>query len=133
MSYCCQKHVIKYFETVYERSSKNLFWSIKNLDEVLDKLNARDLNATSFSTYEFSTLNTTFPHNFIKDKLIDLIERIFQREGSPYPACNDRNAFFTLEKPKKYHSWSCQNVCDALTFLLDNILYDLARICIDKL
>ena len=32
-----------------------------------------------------------------------------------------RNAFFTSEKPKKYHAWSCQNVCDALTFLLDNI------------
>ena len=34
---------------------------------------------------------------------------------------NDRNAFFTYEKPKKYHAWYCQNVCDALTFLLDNI------------
>ena len=50
-----------------------------------------------------------------------LIERTFQREGSPYLACNDRNAFFTSEKPKKYHAWSCQHVCDALTFLLDNI------------
>ena len=29
--------------------------------------------------------------------------------------------FFTSEKPKKYHAWSCQDVCDALTFLLDNI------------
>ena len=28
---------------------------------------------------------------------------------------------FYLENPKKYHAWSCQNVCDALTFLLDNI------------
>ena len=28
---------------------------------------------------------------------------------------------FSSEKPKKYHAWSCQNVCDALTFLLDNI------------
>ena len=73
------------------------------------------------STYDFSTLYTTLPHNLIKDKLIDLIERTFQREGSPYLACNDRNAFFTSEKPKKYHAWSCQNVCDALTFLLDNI------------
>ena len=54
--------------------------------------------------------------------LIDFIERTFQREGSPYLACNDRNAFFTSEKPKKYHAWSCQNVCDALNFLLDNIL-----------
>ena len=73
------------------------------------------------STYDFSTLYTTLTHNLIKDKLIDLIERAFQREGSPYLACNDRNAFFTSEKPKKYHAWSCQNVCDALTFLLDNV------------
>ena len=29
---------------------------------------------------------------------------------------------FLLQKTlKKYHTWSCQNVCDALTFLLDNI------------
>ena len=55
------------------------------------------------------------------NKLIDLIERTFQRESSPYLACNDRNAFLTSEKPKQYHAWSCQNACDALTFMLDNI------------
>ena len=103
-------------------SGKNLFWSIKNSGEILDKLKARDFNATSLSTYDFSIIYTTLPHNFIKDKLIDLIERTFQRQGSPYLPCNDRNVFFTSEKPKKYHAWSCQTVCDALTFLLDNIL-----------
>ena len=103
------------------RSGINLFWSIKNSGEILDKLKARDFNATSLSTYDFSTLYTTLPHNLIKDKLIDLIERTFQREGSPYLTCNDRNAFFYFRKSKKYHAWSCQNVCDALTFLLDNI------------
>ena len=95
-----KKHVIKYCEKVYERSGKNLFWSIKNSGEILDKLKARDFNATSLSTYDFSTLYTTLPHNLIKDKLIDLIERTVQREGSPYLACSDRNAFFTSEKPK---------------------------------
>ena len=99
----------------------NLFWSIKNSDEALDKLKAKDFNATSLSTYDFSTLYTTLPHLMIKDKLTDLIERIFNRECCPYLACNDRNAFFTSEKPKKYNVLSCQNVCDALTFLLDNI------------
>ena len=48
-----------------------------------------------------SLLMHNLPHNLIKDKLIDLVERTFQREGSPYFACNDRNAFFTSEKPKK--------------------------------
>ena len=63
------------------------------LGEILDELKARAFNATSLSTYDFSTLYTTLPHNLIKDKLIDLIERTFNREGSPYLACNDRNAF----------------------------------------
>ena len=99
----------------------------------MDKLKASDFNAISLSTYDFSTLYTTLPHYLIKDQLIDLIEKKpFNIEGSPYLACNDRKAFLTSEKPTKYHAWSCQNVCDALTFLLDNILFDLAPSCIDK-
>ena len=31
--------------------------------EILDKLKARDFNATSLSTYDFSTLYTTLPYN----------------------------------------------------------------------
>ena len=66
------------------------------------------------STYDLSTPYTTLPHNLIKDKLIDLIERPFKRGGSPYLACNDRNAFLLRKKLKKHQAWSCQNVCDAL-------------------
>ena len=47
---------------------------VKTSFEILDKLKARDFNATRLSTYGFSTLYTTLPHNLIKDKLIDLIE-----------------------------------------------------------
>ena len=78
------------------------------------------------STYDFSTLYTTLSHNLVKDKLIDLIERIFQREGSQNVACNNRNAFFTSEQPKI----SCmvfQNLCDA------QFLYYFTLSCIDKL
>ena len=116
-----KKHVIKYCEKVYEISRKNLFWSIKNSGEILDKLKARDFNATSLSTYDFSTLYTTLPHNLIKDKFIDFIERTYQREGSRYLVCNNRNALLLQKNLKEYHAWSCQNICDALTFLLDNI------------
>ena len=35
--------------------------------------------------------------------------------------CNVRNAFFTSEVHKNYTLWTCQKVCKALTFLLDNI------------
>ena len=72
---------------------KILFSSIKNSMVILDKLKARDFNVNSLSTYDFSTLYTTLPHNLIQYKHIDFIEKTFQRKGSPYLSCNDRNAF----------------------------------------
>ena len=52
-----------------------------------------------------------------------LIERTFyKKEGKLYLACNDKKAFVTsADHYRGYHLWSCQNVCDALSFLLDNI------------
>ena len=60
------------------------------------------------------------PHNLIKEKLIDLIEWTLKREGSPYIAYNERQAFFTSGDTKRYKLWSCQNVREALIYLLDN-------------
>ena len=50
-----------------------------------------------------------------------LIKRTFQREGSLYIACNDRNAVFTSDAVRNYNLWYCQKVSEALIFLLDNI------------
>ena len=52
-----------------------------------------------------------------------MIERTFYiKEGKLYLTCNDKKAFFTsTDHYREYHRWSCQNVCDALSFLLDNI------------
>ena len=77
------------------------------------------------STYDFSTLYTTLPHYLIKEKLVDLIEGAFKKfyknEGTLYLVCNDRKAFFTSTDHRGHTHWSCQNVCDALSYLLDNI------------
>ena len=116
-----ENHVIKYCTTVYERNGKNLSWSIKNSGDFLNKLKSRGFLAYSLSTYDFSTLYTTLRHNLIKEKLTELIEQTFNREGSLYLACNDKNAFCTSEQPKRYKMWSCQKICDALHYLLDNI------------
>ena len=55
-------------------------------------LKSRGFRAAGLSTYDFSTLYSTLPHNLIKDKLVDLFESIFEREGSLYIACNDKHA-----------------------------------------
>ena len=75
------------------------------------------------SAYDVSTLYTTLPHNLIKEKLLDSIERSFyKKEGNLYLACNDTKSFFTsADHYRGYHLLSYQNVCDALSFLLDNM------------
>ena len=47
---------------------------------------SRGFLAFSLSTYDFSTLYTTFPHNLIKENLTELIEQTFNRESSLYLA-----------------------------------------------
>ena len=84
-------------------------------------IKSRCFLASSLSTYAFSTLYTTLPHNLIKEKLTELMEQTFIREFSFYLACNNKNAFFTSEQPKRYKVWSCQIMCDALHYILDNI------------
>ena len=60
----------------------------------LSKLKSRSFRATSLSTYDFSTLYTTLP------------QKAF---------------FFTSTDHRGYKLWSCQNVCDSLSYLLDYI------------
>ena len=82
-----KSHTIKYCEAVLERNGKNLFWSMKNSGEILNKLKSYGFLASSVSTYDFFTLFTIMPHNLIEEKLTKLIEQTFNREGSLYLAC----------------------------------------------
>ena len=88
--------------------------------EVINKLKSRGFHAASLSTYDFSTLYTALPHNLIKNKLEDLFERILKEKvlfilhvmtGMLFSPLMLLNIIYGL----------FQKVCEALTFLLDNI------------
>ena len=44
----------------------------------------------------------TLPHNLIKEKLTELIEQTFKRDGSLYLACNENAHFFISEQPTRF-------------------------------
>ena len=51
------------------------------------------------------------------------LQKGIKNNGSLYLACNDRNAFFFTSSDQSRYTrtlWSFQNVCDALSYLLDN-------------
>ena len=45
-----------------------------------------------------------------------------------YLACNDKKAFFTSTHHRGYKLWSCQNVCNALSYLLENIYFRFGKL-----
>ena len=96
-------------------------------------MKSRGFLASGLFTYDFSTLYTTLPHNLIKEKLTELIEQTFNREGSLYLACNDKNAFLLLNN---LNDINCGHVrkCVMRSIIFWTIyLYDLAQNYIDKL
>ena len=101
-------------EKVYERSGKNLFWSTKISGEILDKIEARDFNTNSLSPMIF-LLFTLFTSYFFKINLLILLKEP-STENALITLLVMTGMHFYFRKTKKYHAWSCQNACDALTF-----------------
>ena len=107
------------FPTYFSRV-KILFCSTKNSTEVPDKLKSGGFHASRLSAYNFSTLYTTLLHYLIKKKLINLIEPTFHREGTLHLACDNKLHSLLQMTKNRFKPWSCQKVCDALIYLLDN-------------
>ena len=66
-------HVIKYSETAFNISNVNYFWSIKNSNEVIEKLRLRNFQGSEVSSFDFYTLYTSLPHDLIKAKVLSLV------------------------------------------------------------
>ena len=75
--------------------------------------------------YLYKTDNFFHINHYLKSvSKVALLHRFYctlQRKDSSYLACIDRKAFVTSNDPKQYKLWSCQNVSDVLSYLLDNI------------
>ena len=112
-------HVIKYSETAFSNSNVNYFWSIKNSSEVIEKLRLRNFQGSQVSSFDFSTLYTSLPHDLIKAKVLSLVKWCFNRQSKTYLCTSDKAGFFSN---KKYDSYTCcTELCEAFTFLMENI------------
>ena len=82
-------HVIKYSETAFSNSNVNYFWSIKNSSEVIEKLRLRNFRGSQVSSFDFSTLYTSLPHDLIKAKEFTLVNWCFNRESKTHLCTSD--------------------------------------------
>ena len=115
-------HVIKNSETAFSNSYVNYFWSIEISSEVIEKLRLRNLQGSQVSSFDFSTLYKSLPHYLIKTKqVVSLVKWCFNRESKTYLFTSDKAGFFSNKKYDSYTCWTCTQLCEAFTFLMENI------------
>ena len=114
-------HVMKYSEISFSNSNVNYFWSIKNSSGVIEKLRLRNCRDSQVSSFDFSTLYTSLPYDLIKAKVLSLVNWCFNRESKSYLCTSLKAGFFSNKKYDLYRCWSCAEICEAFTFLMENI------------
>ena len=114
-------HVMKHSETAFSNSNVNYFWFIKNSSDVIEKLRLRNFQGSQVSSFDVSTLYTSLQHDLIKAKVLSLVNWCFNRESRSYLCTSLKAGFFCNKKYDSYKCWSCAKLCEAFTFLIENI------------
>ena len=60
-------------------------------------------------------------HDLIKAKVLSLVNWCFNRESKTYLCTSVKAGFFSNRKYDSYKCWSCAELCEAFTFLMENI------------
>ena len=123
---CCFKlaksHCISYCKTFYDRTGVNAMWIINNSLDVIQMVWRKQLQATSVTTWDFSTLYTSIPHGKLKHGIHKLLPKktYAARRKSVITSDNFRTFWTDKKKCDGYH-YSCRDLCHAIDFLIDNI------------
>ena len=116
----------RYCDTVYSTSGINHMWILKNSKDLLDNLKSREFaKVHSVKTFDFSTLYTTIPHEKLKCRLKQIINKSFGgKNGRRYNfiVLGYNSTYFSTTVPDKNKIYYTEEqVISMLEFLIDNI------------
>ena len=101
---------------IFDRSILHYYSS-----ELIEKLRLRNFQGSQVSSFDFSTLYTSLPHDLIEAKVLSLVNWCFNRESKSYLCTSFKAGFFSNKTYDSYRCWSCAELCEAFTFLMENI------------
>ena len=116
-----KSHCISYCKTIYDRAGVNAMWIINNSLDVIQMIGRKQFQATSVTTWDFSTLYTSIPHEKLKHCIHELLEKTYAVRRKSFIATDNFRIFWTDEKKCNRHHFSCRDLCRAIDFLIDNI------------
>ena len=116
-----KSHCISYCKTIYDRTGVSAMWIINNSLDVIQMIGRKQFQATSVTTWDFSTLYTSIPHKKLKHRIHELLEKTYAVRRKSFIATDNFRTFWTDEKKCNRYHFSCRDLCRAIDFLIDNI------------
>ena len=105
-----------YCDRIKAYTGFNFMWIIQNSVELQDTLRKSGRN---LSTYDFSTLYTSIPHDKLKAKLTDIITRAFKGMNKKYIRVTTYSAKWAVKEGKGVLI-SCNLLIEMINWLVDN-------------
>ena len=113
----------------YFYSSIKTFWVIQNNQPVIDSLNKINLKgkADCISTFDFSTLYTTIPHDKLLDVMNELTDFCFTGGTHKLISVTSSGARWVTRKSKVGLTFDKNSFKDAIKYLMENCFFTLGE------
>ncbi len=99
---CIKSKEEKYCSTIFNNSSINRMWILKNSLTLLSTSKSNNSKKVGYiNIWDFSTLYTTIPPDQLKSRICRLIRKSFSQGNNHYFNVSCNRAFFSVESYKK--------------------------------
>ena len=119
--------LVRYCKTKTSHNSVSNMWILKNSTSLLSSLDQLGVHkATSFQTFDFSTLYTSSTHDLLKSRISNLVNNTFRKKDGSV-----RYTHIKVTRAKGYFThdinggedkmYTADNICKMIEFLINNI------------
>jgi len=118
-----------YCKGIHRYSGYNRMWILENSMQLKERLSLINEQSRSLcvSTWDFSTLYTTIPHDKLKAKMKDLIQFVFRASKKDFFCASLQKAFLSTRKYKGYKCIDPTLAVHFLDYLIDNIYVEFGK------
>ena len=113
-------HVMKYSETAFSNSNVNYFWSIKSPSDAMEKCDCVTFRVLKYLLSTFLRY-TRHCHMILSKQKCYLWSTGVSTENQNLTSVLHSRQDFSNKKYDSYRCWSCAELCEAFTFLMENI------------
>jgi hypothetical protein len=118
-----------YCRGIHRYSGYNRMWILDNSMQLKEQLSLINEHSRSVcvSTWDFSTLYTTIPHDKLKAKMKDLIQFVFKASKKDFFCASLQKSFLSTREYKGYMCISPTLATYFLDYLVDNIYVEFGK------